>query len=105
MDVDDTMHDWTLAGITVRWRERQVEIVVVDDAKKRHVISVLGFTRVHVPREEPWGPSVSVNRVRIAGGEGENKKVTLEMQSGDAIEADGASVSVSETTMSEPRER
>jgi hypothetical protein len=39
-----------------------------------------GLTQLHVPKQQPWGPSVSIN-----GAKFENGSVQIEMQSGDTI--------------------
>jgi hypothetical protein len=47
-------------------------------------------TKLACPRENPWGPSGSVNEVRgpIAVGDGIDR-MEVEMQSGDTISVDG----------------
>ncbi len=43
-------------------------------------IRASGVTRIEVPLHHPWGPSVSVNEVRLGA-----QRLEVEMQSGDRI--------------------
>ena len=44
-------------------------------------------TMLTCPREQSWGESASINEVRGPVGDGENKRLEIEMQSGDVIVA------------------
>ena len=46
------------------------------------------FTSVVVPRDMPWGRSVSINQVRLLGSGRDRIRLEIEMQSGDTIAVD-----------------
>jgi len=74
------LHDATLCSIEVLWREGRCRFHL-ELASGNHVLELVGITRVEVPHEAPWGPSVSVNRLTSQNG-----IVAVEMQSGDTIQ-------------------
>ena len=95
--IDSTdFHDATFLRALVVWSTASVELSFNlsrhDHAEAR--ISVFGLTRFECPRQSPWGESVSVNEVRVSNGGNSSLLVEIEMQSGDTIRAEGASVSI-----------
>lgn len=87
------MHDWTLTLITVDWISGSGYLRIRGNGREREI----GFQRIQrlvVPREFPWGRSLSINAVdgpiELQG----KLQLKVEMQSGDVIEiiADGFDV-------------
>jgi hypothetical protein len=74
------LHDATLKSVEVLWAEARCRLFL-ELAAGSHVLEFGGVTRVAIPREAPWGRSVSVNGVSVKGG-----VAAIEMQSGDTIE-------------------
>lgn len=80
------MHDWVLYSIECDWKAAKVTIVF--DTYRAGMVSLIadGVTDVHIPQTRPWGRSIHVNEVREArGGAGTERKLEIEMQSGDVI--------------------
>lgn len=81
-DID--LHDATLVALTTSWNGNAfvVEIHVrVAAAHKALRLRAKGCSRVVIPHEAPWGPSVSINTHGVDG-----RRHWLELQSGDTIE-------------------
>lgn len=81
------MHDWTLRSIEIDWRKGNATIKLLNAASKEVQVEIVGFYVLRIPREESWGPSVSVNE--IIGPTVDSSGLInfqLEMQSGDKIE-------------------
>ena len=76
-------HDATLEAIVVEWAEATAEVRLQLVGGSPAVLRFTALRSLHVPRLEPWGPSVSVNTVRAAAAPG--GAVEVEMQSGDTI--------------------
>jgi hypothetical protein len=77
------LHDATLQEVLCVW-EGQASIVL-RTAHGQVRLTAIGFTTVVVPREAPWGHSVSVNDVRLVEHGSNQVRLELEMQSGDTI--------------------
>ena len=58
-------HDWTLVDVVFQWAEASVT-VALDGPSSRCVVLAEGVSLLEVPRENPWGQSVSVNSFLIA---------------------------------------
>jgi hypothetical protein len=55
-------------------------------------LTVRGVVDVHVPRRNPWGPSVSMNEVSVVEQLDGLTRLSIEMQSGDVIHVAGVAV-------------
>lgn len=80
------LHDATLLGLTVDWKDGRAEVTfrVHPDSLVRLVGQ--GAVRVSVTRDQPWGPSDSVNEIRWSNGVNVGGSVLeIEIQSGDVI--------------------
>ncbi len=85
------LHDATLLSVTLDWKKAEVKLLVL---LLGGVPATLAFHEVAVtvlPREQPWGPSNSVNGAKeVSAGAYE-----IEMQSGDIFHFKAASWSLS----------
>jgi hypothetical protein len=77
------MHDWTLVGLTLNWRAGSLALDF-KTADGPVVVNTKGLTFLEVPRRHEWGPSVSVNEVRLSTVS-KGQRLDIEMQSGDEI--------------------
>lgn len=77
-------HDWTLIGLSVNWQIGELQIEMLDDASDRRIWIGNDLVSLVLPRQHPWGPSVSINKVEVTTGDGVTAR--FEMQSGDVIE-------------------
>jgi hypothetical protein len=85
----EKLHDATLSKVELSWAtgELKFHIHAQIDGKDADIeIAVEGLTSLKIPRYHPWGPSVSINKAWQENS-GEAVKLTIEMQSGDVIEA------------------
>lgn len=89
MNTDDIstldLHDATLRRIDLDWERGlcELHLSVWSDEAGTSVARVLSFhktTNIHIPRQDPWGPSVSINLASQS-----NTDFQIEMQSGDVI--------------------
>ncbi|MEM7604410.1 MAG: hypothetical protein AAF411_03565 [Myxococcota bacterium] len=82
-----TLHDATLLKVIVDWKGGDATLVfAVGSAADVVKVVANAFVALEVPRYEPWGPSVSVNR--ISGPlvtQDDRHRIELEMQSGDVL--------------------
>lgn len=81
-------HDWTLAELLFDWAQARVTVILEgpESARRELVASEVSF--LEVPRENPWGKSISVNSLHSsdsAGREGQPLEIELEMRSGGVI--------------------
>ena len=80
-------HDATLLSVTADWSAGTAAVHLrVAAAEQPIVITAGGVRDVRVPRQQPWGPSVSVNSLDLT-----LTRLTIEMQSGDTIVIDAES--------------
>lgn len=87
-------HDWTLIDVVFQWAQASVT-VALDGPSSRSVVLAEGVSLLEVPRENPWGRSVSVNRFLIADRpDREGQFLEIEMQSGDVIRVDAKKIVV-----------
>ena len=77
-------HDWTLIVLDINWQTGELRIEMLDDASEHRVWIANNLVSKVLPRQHPWGPSASINRVEVSTGNGVTAR--LEMQSGDLIE-------------------
>jgi hypothetical protein len=80
------LHDATLTFISVLWKERTVTLSFKAGIPAPATIAITGhdFAAVEIPRQDPWGPSVSVLSAQIDSHDG-RLQLSVEMQSGDTI--------------------
>ena len=92
----ERFHDAVLLTVTVAWVEAMADVRVdlCEEPARTGNIRITGLTLLRCPRAEPWGPSVSINGVRLQSIEGGRKRVEIEVQSGDVIEIEGDAVEV-----------
>jgi hypothetical protein len=84
-----TLHDATIKGIRLEWATGRFEVDL--QTSERLMRLVFGGVRsVVAPREQPWGPSASVNALRRVG-EG---RFELEIQSGDVIQIEATDIHI-----------
>ena len=78
-----SLHDATLLGLHFEWASGtcRIDLHGAPSHSEPFSITIAGVTRLEIPAEFPWGPSVSVNEFRALKGGG----VEIEMQSGDTI--------------------
>ena len=90
----DRLHDATLVAVTFDWAsgDAYVRVRLREEAARGAEIHVTGTTLLRCPREQPWGPSVSINEVRLLSPQGGRKRLEVEVQSGDVIEIEGNAV-------------
>jgi hypothetical protein len=76
--------DWEAGTATVEFDPVDLEPVTLQAS---------GLRLLRVPRENPWGPSASVNTAELRTSEdGRGLRLWIEMQSGDEIELDADAV-------------
>ena len=77
----DRLHDATLIGLNFDWKNAEVVVEVEPYAYEgNRKITIRDVIGLEVPREQPWGPSVSIN-----GVVDKPDTCEIEMQSGDVI--------------------
>ena len=79
------LHDYSLIKVEVMWAEAvcHLHLVTWSNAEGRHtpvVVELTGVKFVSLPRNEPWGPSSSINSATFSA-----RTLSVEMQSGDLI--------------------
>ncbi len=86
------MHDWTLVSILVEWEKALIEIKFLNAAGEV-LLTANGFTNIHIPKSNDWGPSVSVNKVIgpviLTNG---IMRLEIHIQTGDVIEIEAKSI-------------
>ena len=75
------LHDATLESVTMSWENAEVSVVVGLLGGGDATLTFHEVTSAVLPRELPWGPSVSVNEARTTPDGG----YEIEMQSGDTL--------------------
>lgn len=89
-------HDWTLVNVVFEWAQASVA-VVLNGPSSRCVLSAEDVSLLEMPREEPWGRSVSVNSLLIDEmSDGDEQSLEIEMQSGDVIRVKAKKITVQE---------
>lgn len=80
------LHDATLLVIHFAWAEGRctLHLATVDLGERALVFT--DVTEVHIPKEQPWGPSASINAAREAGP----NRFEVELQSGDVLRVQAA---------------
>lgn len=87
MNTVPRMHDATLETLTLHWVEGVVRIRLSTGINGTGVVNLkaVGVRRAVCPRALPWGPSDSVNEVKLEQVS-EGRLLSIEMQSGDVME-------------------
>ena len=95
------LHDATLLSLAIDWHKRELccTFSVFPEATVRLIARSL--TLLKAPRNEPWGPSVSVNEVRTVKLDAMTL-LSIEMQSGDVIEVCAQDVTLEPPDSSAP---
>lgn len=87
------LHDATLLSIAFRWGDLATIEARFQDAGACIVeLTVVGASLLNCPRENPWGPSASINAINGPFAEKDGtSRLELEIQSGDVITIKGTS--------------
>ncbi|NNL13891.1 MAG: hypothetical protein HKO82_09420 [Acidimicrobiia bacterium] len=85
------LHDATLTSIEVDWVEK-LATFTFRLAQDTVTVVVSSCSRLVLPRDEPWGSSSSVNGIELVEGADGPVRMSVEMQSGDLLVVEGASV-------------
>jgi len=88
MNSYDGLHDATLVNVEIVWSTGELRACFNKCDRHQSVVCLVasGITDLKCTRTLPWGMSVSVNSVSVAS-DNNVKKLTIQMQSGDIIEA------------------
>jgi hypothetical protein len=79
-------HDFTLVRVTVDWADGVVTFELLGP-NDQTTLRANGLRRLALPREQPWGRSVSINEFELVEVPGGGLwSAQFEMQSGDLIE-------------------
>ena len=85
------LHDATLLSVALDWEKAEVKLYVLLMGGIPATLTFQQATSAVLPREQPWGPSKSINGAKeISVGTYE-----VEMQSGDLLQVKAASWSLS----------
>ena len=81
------LHDATLETLTFHWEEGIIRIRLSTGIHGTGVgtLEAIGVVRAVCPRALPWGPSDSVNEVKMQEVS-DARLLSVEMQSGDVLE-------------------
>ena len=75
------VHDSTLTAVHISWEAARCDLRLYPVGGQPHLLVFEGFTSLTFPRQEPWGPSQSVNSLR----EPQPGTFEIEIQSGDVL--------------------
>lgn len=92
------LHDAVLEGIEIDWQSATstLHFGLPGDPPPSRTLTFGGLRAIHVPHDQPWGPSVFVNTLEYADGSAaDNVSVRVEMQSGDEITVRATSLDIS----------
>jgi hypothetical protein len=79
------LHDATLESVTIDWATGHAQIALTATGG-RVVLIARGVSEFSGTRNNPWGPSVSINKVsRSEDPVGDSQALAIEMQSGDLL--------------------
>lgn len=81
------LHDATLREVRFAWAEARCTLRLLTNGHGAQALVFSGVTELHLPRQQPWGPSVSINAARECGA----NKFEVELQSGDVLRLQAAS--------------
>jgi hypothetical protein len=94
------LREAVLLDVTFHWQSGRCTCSFQPDELEQHVLIFSGVRELHVPCQQPWGPSSLLNSVREKG-EG---LYELELQSGDVIRIAAAQWEFRKERRSAPRE-
>ncbi|PZQ65676.1 MAG: hypothetical protein DI570_00815 [Phenylobacterium zucineum] len=89
--VAPNLHDFTLVRVVVDWEAKAALFELLGPDGLR-TLTATGLLQFELTRDDPWGPSASVNGVEVAKEGEELLRVTIEMQTGDLIKLRCANV-------------
>lgn len=75
------LHDATLAAAHISWEAARCDLRLHPTNLSEHWLIFEGFSSLEFPKNEPWGPSASINRV----DEPKPGIFEIELQSGDVL--------------------
>lgn len=81
------LHDATLREVRFVWAEGRCTLSLLTNGHGAQELVFSGVTELHLPRQLPWGPSVSINAARDCG----SNRFEVELQSGDVLRLQAAS--------------
>jgi hypothetical protein len=93
----EQLHDATLVALRAEWGDGLAVVCLVLGApwEGPWQIEASEVRRIVCPREQPWGPSVSVNEVRLSDRSAEGcQTLEVEMQSGDILRIEARSFQI-----------
>lgn len=96
------MHDWTLATIMYEWETAKATLCFLGPRHRSAVVVAEGVSHLDIPQTNCWGPSVSVNELRGPTGNGKQRRLEIEMQSGDVIAITARSFALPDPERDEP---
>ncbi len=80
------MHDWVLVDIVFKWEGGgSCSFILRDRDSNSKYIEARKVSELIIPRNEEWGPSSSINKLRGPDQDLKGRKLEIEMQSGDVI--------------------
>lgn len=87
MNAVPKLHDATLESFTLQWEEGVAHVRLSTGMNGTGVVTLeaSGVLRALCPRVFPWGPSDSVNEVKLEQV-ADGRLLSIEMQSGDVLE-------------------
>ena len=87
----DRLHDAILISVSMEWASGDAcaRVRLSEEPARTAEIHVRGSTLLRCPRVQPWGPSVSINEVRVLSRQDERIRLEIEVQSGDVVEIEG----------------
>jgi hypothetical protein len=97
MSIFPRLHDATLEALILHWAEGilRIRLSTGEQGTGVVVLEASGVLNAICPRACPWGPSDSVNEIKLQQT-GNGRLLTIEMQSGDLLEIYCKEVSIRE---------
>ena len=80
------IHDAVLAAIYISWDAARCDLRLCPVGLPSHLLVFEGFTKIELPRREPWGTSTLIN----ASVQPREELFEIELQSGDTIRIEAA---------------
>ncbi len=90
------MHDWVFLELHFLWHDGSCNLKFKDAISSEKFITCIGVRKLTVPRQEAWGESVCVNKIRGPIQENGFELLKIEMQSGDQIIIEAAKINMPE---------
>ena len=75
------LHDAVMAEAHISWEASRCDFRIYPVGEKAHSLVFEGFTKLEFPKNEPWGPSNSIN----SATQPEATEFVIELQSGDLL--------------------